>query len=172
MVETKEHLPNAIALNSLIMHSARFVGPSIAGVVLAYAGEAACFLLNALSYLAVITALLMMRVKTAVPRARHAHWFEGMKQGFGYAFGYLPTRRLLLLAAVSLTTFPFQQLMPIFAGEVFGGDARTLGLLISAPAALFLNGACCTLAALAFALRVKSWRAAIRPVYQRLGLVK
>ncbi len=283
MVETKEHLPNAIALNSMIMHSARFVGPSIAGIVLAFAGEAACFMLNALSYLALIAALLMMRVRPAVPRARHAHWFEGMKQGFDYAFGFLPSRRLLLLlAAVSLTTFPFQQLMPIFAGDVFGGDARTLGLLISAsalgalcgtiylanrislaglsrviitasfcagiglalfsqsrllplslalmlpigfglfatatcantilqsiadedkrgrvvsiygmcflgmapvgnfiagsiashigaPAALLLNGLCCTLAALAFALRVESWRAAIRPVYQRLGLVK
>jgi MFS family permease len=141
MVETREHLPNAIALNSMIMHSARFVGPSIAGVVLAYAGEAACFLLNALSYLAVIVALLMMRVKPLVSPQRHTHWFEGMKQGFAYAFGFLPSRRLLLLlAAVSLTTFPFQQLMPIFAKEVFGGDARTLGLLISASALGALGG--------------------------------
>jgi len=283
MVETREHLPNAIALNSMIMHSARFVGPSIAGVVLALAGETACFLLNALSYLALIVALLMMQVKPAAPRARHAHWFEGMKQGFGYAFGFLPSRRLLLLlAAVSLTTFPFQQLMPIFAREIFGGDARTLGLLISAsalgalcgtiylanrtslaglsrviiaasfcagiglalfsqsrllplslllmlpigfglfatatstntilqsiadedkrgrvvsiygmcflgmapvgnfiagsiashigaPLTLLIFGAIGTLAALAFALRLESWRAAIRPVYQRLGVVK
>ena len=283
MVETREHLPNAIALNSMIMHSARFVGPSIAGVVLAMAGETACFLLNALSYLALIVALLMMRVKPLAPTAGHAHWFEGMKQGFGYAFGFLPSRRLLLLlAAVSLTTFPFQQLMPIFAREVFGGDARTLGLLISAsalgalfgtiylanrtslaglsrviitasccagiglalfsqsrllplslalmlpigfglfatatstntilqsitdedkrgrvvsiygmcflgmapvgnfiagsiasqvgaPLTLLIFGALCTLAALAFALRLESWRAAIKPVYQRLGVVK
>jgi len=283
MVETREHLPNAIALNSMIMHSARFVGPSIAGVVLALAGETACFLLNALSYLALIVALLMMQVKPAAPRARHAHWFEGMKQGFGYAFGFLPSRRLLLLlAAVSLTTFPFQQLMPIFAREIFGGDARTLGLLISAsalgalcgtiylanrtslaglsrviiaasfcagiglvlfsqsrllplslllmlpigfglfatatstntilqsitdedkrgrvvsiygmcflgmapvgnfiagsiashigaPLTLLIFGAIGTLAALAFALRLESWRAAIKPVYQRLGVVK
>jgi len=141
MVETREHLPNAIALNSMIMHSARFVGPSIAGVVLAYAGEAACFLLNALSYLALMAALATMRVKPMVPLARHAHWIEGMKQGFAYAFGFLPSRRLLLLvAAVSLTTFPVQQLMPIFAKEVFGGDARTLGLLISASALGALGG--------------------------------
>jgi MFS family permease len=281
MVETRDHLPNAIALNSVIMHSARFVGPSIAGVVLAYAGEAACFLLNALSYLAVIVALLMMRVKPLLAPARPGHWIEGLKQGFSYAFGFLPSRRLLLLvAAVSLTTFPVQQLMPIFAKEVFGGDARTLGLLISAsalgalcgtiylanrislaglsrviitaglcagiglvlfsqsrllslslalmvpigfglfatatstntilqsiadedkrgrvvsiygmcflgmapvgnfiagsvashigaPATLLLNGVCCTLAACLFALTIRSWRDAIRPVYQRLGV--
>ncbi len=281
MVESKEHLPNAIALNSMIMHSARFVGPSIAGVVLAFAGEAACFLLNGFSYLALITALLMMRLKPLAPRARHAHWFEGLKQGFAYTFGFLPSRRLLLLlAAVSLTSFPFQQLMPIFAGEVFQGDARTLGLLISAsalgalfgtiylanrtslaglsrvimtasfcagiglvlfsqsrllplslalmlpigfglfatatctntilqsiadedkrgrvvsiygmcflgmapvgnfiagsiasrigaPSALLLNGMVCTLAACLFALSIRSWRDAIRPVYQRLNL--
>ncbi len=283
MVETREHLPNAIALNSMIMHSARFVGPSIAGVVLAYAGEAACFMLNALSYLALIVALLMMRVKPTAAHARHTHWIGGLKQGFGYAFGFLPSRRLLLLlAAVSLTTFPVQQLMPIFAREIFGGDARTLGLLISAsalgalcgtaylanrtslaglsrviitasfcagiglalfsqsrllplslalmlpigfglfatatstntilqsiadedkrgrvvsiysmcfigmapvgnfiagsiashigaPLTLLIFGSLCTLAALAFALRLQSWRAAIRPMYRRLGLVK
>ena len=141
MVETREHLPNAIALNSMIIHSARFLGPSIAGVVLTYAGEAACFLLNALSYLAVITALLMIRVKPTAAHARHAHWFEGLKQGFAYAFGFLPSRRLLLLvAAVSLTTFPMQTLMPIFAKEVFSGDARTLGLLVSASALGALGG--------------------------------
>ena len=281
MVETREHLPNAIALNSMIIHSARFLGPSIAGVVLAYAGETACFLLNALSYLAVIAALLMMRVKPMLPPARHTHWLEGLKQGFSYAFGFLPSRRLLLLvAAVSLTTFPFQQLMPIFAKSIFGGDARTLGLLISAsalgalggtlymanrtslaglsrviiaasfcagiglalfsqsrllplslalmlpigfglfatavctntilqsisdedkrgrvlsiysmcflgmaplgnliagsiasrigaPAALLINGLCCTLAAGLFALNIRSWRDAIRPVYRQLGV--
>jgi MFS family permease len=141
MVETREHLPNAIALNSMIIHSARFLGPSIAGVVLTYAGEATCFLLNALSYLAVIAALLMMRVKPTARHAGHAHWFEGLKQGFAYAFGFLPSRRLLLLvAAVSLTTFPVQTLMPIFAKEVFGGDARTLGLLVSASALGALGG--------------------------------
>ncbi len=132
LVESKANLPNAIALNALIMNSSRFVGPSIAGAVLAFAGEAWCFTLNALSYLALIVALLMMRVKPVVQPAVLEHWFEGLKQGFRYAFGFLPSRRLLLLlAAISITTAPYQHLMPLFAGEVFGGDSRTLGLLIS-----------------------------------------
>ncbi len=132
LVESKANLPNAIALNSLIMNSARFVGPSIAGGVLAFAGEGWCFLLNALSYLVLIVALLMMRVKPVAAPAAPEHWFEGMKQGFRYAFGFLPSRRLLLLvAAISMTTSPYQHMMPIIASEVFGGDSRTLGLLIS-----------------------------------------
>ena len=132
LVESKANLPNAIALNSLIMNSARFVGPSIAGGVLAFAGEGWCFMLNALSYLALIVALLMMRVKPISHHAVHEHWLEGLKQGFRYAFGFLPSRRLLLLvAALSLTTSPYQHMMPLIAGEVFGGDSRTLGLLIS-----------------------------------------
>ena len=132
LVESKANLPNAIALNSLIMNSARFVGPSIAGGVLAFAGEGWCFMLNALSYLALIVALLMMRVKPISHHAVREHWLEGLKQGFRYAFGFLPSRRLLLLvAALSLTTSPYQHMMPLIAGEVFGGDSRTLGLLIS-----------------------------------------
>ena len=132
LVESKANLPNAIALNSLIMNSARFVGPSIAGGVLAFAGEGWCFLLNALSYLALMVALMMMRVKPISHHAVREHWLEGLKQGFRYAFGFLPSRRLLLLvAALSLTTSPYQHMMPLIAGEVFGGDSRTLGLLIS-----------------------------------------
>ena len=132
LVESKANLPNAIALNSLIMNSARFVGPSIAGAVLAFAGEGWCFLLNALSYLALMVALMMMRVKPISHHAVREHWLEGLKQGFRYAFGFLPSRRLLLLvAALSLTTSPYQHMMPLIAGEVFGGDSRTLGLLIS-----------------------------------------
>jgi MFS family permease len=283
LVESKANLPNAIALNSLIMNSTRFVGPSIAGAVLAVAGEGWCFVLNALSYLALIVALLVMRVKPIAQRAAHEHWLEGLKQGFRYAFGFLPSRRLLLLvAAISMTTAPYQHLMPLFAGEVFGGDSRTLGLLISgaglgafagtlylagrtslrglsrliiaasfcasiglmlfsqsrllwlslilmlpvgfglvltavstntilqsiadedkrgrvisiygmcflgtpplgsfvagavashvgAPLTLLIFGTLGMLAAIAFALRIESWRAALRPVYRRMGLVK
>ena len=223
------------------------------------------------------------RTVTVAAHAAHEHWFEELKQGFRYAFGFLPSRRLLLLvAAVSLTTSPYQHMMPIFAGEVFGGDSRTLGFLISgaglgalaggaylagrtslqglsrviiaasfsagmglmlfsqsrllplslalmvpigfglfatatstntilqsiadedkrgrvvsiygmcflgmapvgnfiagsiashigAPATLLLNGLCCTLAACLFALQIRSWRDAIRPVYQRLGVTR
>ena len=132
LVESKANLPNAIALNSLIMNSSRFIGPSLAGAVLAFAGEAWCFLLSAASYLALIVALALMRVHAVKRPSKHEHWLEGLKEGFRYAFGFLPSRRLLLLvAAISVTTSPYQHMMPIFASEVFGGDSRTLGLLIS-----------------------------------------
>jgi len=144
MVETKEHLPNAIALNSMIMHSARFVGPSIAGVVLAFAGEAVCFMLNALSYLALIVAAtstntILQSIADEDKRGR----------------------------VVSIYSMCFVGMAPV--GNFIAGSIASH---IGAPAALLLNGLCCTLAALAFALRIGSWRAAIRPVYQRLGLVK
>ena len=133
MVESKADLPNAIALQSLLFNSARFVGPTIAGVLLALAGEALCFFLNGISYLAVVIAYLTIRVRPRTPsRAATPVWQE-LGSGFRYAFGSLATRRLiLLLAALSLFSAPWMTLMPIFAGETFAGDSRTLGLLIGA----------------------------------------
>ena len=133
MVETKADLPNAIALQSMLFNGARFVGPTIAGVLLAFAGEALCFLLNGVSYLAVVIAYVAIRV---TPRVAHgsqtALWHE-IASGFRYAFGSLATRRpLLLLVALSLFTAPWQSLMPIYAAERLDGDSSTLGLLIGA----------------------------------------
>ena len=133
MVETKADLPNAIALKSLLFNSARFVGPTVAGVLLAVSGEALCFLLNGISKLPVAFAYWTIRV---APRQRThtagAFWHE-IASGFRYAFGSLATRRLImLLAALSLFSAPWMTLMPIFAGETFAGDSRTLGLLIGA----------------------------------------
>ena len=133
MVETKDDLPNAIAMQSMVFNSARVVGPTIAGVILAFSGEALCFLLNGLSYAGVVIAYLVIRVRhRAAPLASRALWDE-LAAGFRYAFGELATRRLiLLLAALSLFTAPWQSLMPIYAGETFAGDSRTLGMLIGA----------------------------------------
>jgi MFS family permease len=132
MVESKSDLPNAIALQSMLFNSARFVGPTIAGVVLAFAGEALCFFLNGISYLAVVAAYLLVRVAerpAAEPRPR----VQELAAGFRYAFGEPAMRRLIgVLAALSLFTAPWQSLMPIYAGETFAGDSKTLGLLIGA----------------------------------------
>jgi MFS family permease len=132
MVENKSDLPNAIALQSMLFNSARFVGPTIAGVVLAFAGEALCFLLNSISYLAVVVAYLLVRVAARAP-AEPKPLVHELLAGFRYAFGEPAMRRLiLLLAALSLFTAPWQSLMPIYAGETFAGDSKTLGLLIGA----------------------------------------
>jgi MFS family permease len=133
MVETKADLPNAIALQSMLFNGARFVGPTIAGVLLAFAGEALCFLLNGVSYLAVVIAYVVIRVTPRVTTAPPAALWNEIISGFRYAFGSLATRRpLLLLVALSLFTAPWQSLMPIYAAERLDGDSSTLGLLIGA----------------------------------------
>jgi MFS family permease len=133
MVESKADLPNAIALQSMLFNGARFVGPTIAGVLLAAAGEALCFLLNGISYVAVVVAYAAIRVPPrATSGGQKALWDE-IASGFRYAFGSLATRRpILLLAGLSLFTAPWQSLMPIYAAERLGGDSSTLGLLIGA----------------------------------------
>ncbi len=133
MVETKADLPNAIALQSMLFNGARFVGPTIAGVLLAFAGEALCFLLNGVSYLAVVIAYVAIRVTPRATTAPQAALWNEIVSGFRYAFGSLATRRpLMLLVALSLFTAPWQSLMPIYAAERLDGGSSTLGLLIGA----------------------------------------
>jgi MFS family permease len=133
MVGNKEDLPNAIALTSMLFNGARFVGPALAGVILAAFGEAWCFLLNGLSFLATMYAYARMRVPRR-PRLQHTrHWVSELKSGVRYAFAFTGTRRLLLLlVALSIGSAPWQPLMPIFAAKAFNGDSRTLGWLIGA----------------------------------------
>jgi MFS family permease len=133
MVGSREDLPNAIALQSMLFNGARFVGPSIAGVVLAAAGEAVCFLLNGISYFAVVAAYLIIRVAPRAAAAAPAAWWRELHAGFRYAFGSVATRRLIyLLAALSCFSAPWMSLMPIYAAETFRGDSRTLGIMVSA----------------------------------------
>ncbi len=130
LVARREDLPNAIALNSFLMNATRFVGPSLAGIVLNLAGEVLCFLLNALSYLAVLLALTAIR--SAPPSsAAHAPALQALREGFAYAFGHRRIRRsLLLVAGISFLVAPYTVLMPLFAREIFHGDAQTFGLLL------------------------------------------
>ena len=147
MVDRREDLNNAIALNSTMVNGARLIGPSIAGFLIATAGEGFCFLINGLSYIAVIGGLLMMRVQPLAFAGRKTAVLENLREGFRYAFGFQPIRSLLvLLALVSLTGASYSQLLPIFAQEVLHGDSRTQGVLVSGAgagalaAALFLAG--------------------------------
>jgi len=141
----KEDLMNAIALNSSIFNSARVIGPGTAGLLVALLGEGWCFLLNSVSYLAVISGLLMMQVKRSPSRVDDGSPLEQIVQGFRFAWGALPVREILLLVGlISAVGMPYTVLMPIFADQILHGGARGLGILMSATglgalgAALFL----------------------------------
>ena len=133
LVGDRAHLPNAIALNSLLINCARVVGPALAGILIAGVDEAACFGLNALSFAAVLYALTQMRWPAARPPAPPAGWLASWLEGAKSAFGFRPIRAaLLLIALISSTVGTYSTLMPVFAKDVFGGDAHTLGMLLSA----------------------------------------
>lgn len=133
MIEARGDLGNAIALNSSIVNAARLIGPSIAGILIAAFGEGICFLVNALSYVAVIAALLAMRIPPVPVRPANGRVIEGLREGFSYVFGFRPIRYIiLLLALVSLMGMPYQVLMPVFAKDVLGGGPHTLGFLMGA----------------------------------------
>jgi len=133
LVGDRSHLPNAIALNSLLINCARVVGPAIAGLLIAAVGEAICFGLNALSFGAVLYALAKMRWPAARTSPPPAGWLASWLEGAKSAFGFRPIRAaLLLIALISGTIGTYSTLMPVFAKDVFGGDAHTLGVLLSA----------------------------------------
>ena len=142
MLDRREDLTNAIALNSSMVNGARLVGPSIAGLLIAATGEGLCFLVNGLSYIAVLAGLFLMRVRPNERVAPHTAILQNLKDGFVYAFGFMPIRSLLLLLAlVSLTGASYSQLLPMFAQEILHGGPRTQGLLISAAGLGALAGA-------------------------------
>ena len=142
MIENREDLGNAIVLNSSIVNSARLIGPSVAGILIAYVGEGVCFLLNAISYLAVIASLLAMKIVARRIESPGTDIFQGVKEGFSYAFGFSPIRSvLLLISAVSLLGMPLTVLMPVFAGDILHGDSHTLGFLMGASGTGALVGA-------------------------------
>lgn len=142
MVDDREDLPNAIALNSSMVNAARLVGPSIAGVLIAGVGEGWCFFIDAVSYMAVIASLLVMRLAIVPRRATTTHVLGELREGFRYVTGSAPIRSiLLLLALVSLMGMPYTVLMPIVASKVLHGGAHTLGFLMAASGFGALLGA-------------------------------
>ena len=129
----REDLANAIALNSTVFNAARVAGPAIAGLVVAAIGEGWCFAVNAASYVAVLSSLLLMRMTPQVRRESEESTLKVLTSGFTFAGTTGPVRVLLLLLVVlSFTGMPYTVLMPIFASEILGGGARTLGVLMGA----------------------------------------
>jgi MFS family permease len=142
MVDDRNDLSNAIALNSSMVNMARLIGPSLAGVVIAAVGEAYCFLIDGFSYVAVIASLLMMTLRARAVRPRRANMLTELKEGWMYVSGSRAiSALLLLLALVSLVGMPYTVLMPIFAGKVLHGGAHTLGFLMGASGVGALLGA-------------------------------
>src|SRR5579863_8457679 len=133
MVEDRADLSNAIAINSSMVNAARLLGPSLAGLLIAVTNEGWCFLVDGVSYIAVIASLLMMRITRDAPRHQGATMMEQLRQGWDYVAESLPIRSILtLFALISLMGWPFMVLMPIFAAQVLHGGPHTLGFLMGA----------------------------------------
>ncbi|HOZ14937.1 MAG TPA: MFS transporter [Tenuifilaceae bacterium] len=142
MVGNKDLLPNAIALNSTLINSARFVGPTVGGFLIAWFGEGYCFLINGVSFLAVIGSLMAMKV---IPLNKGKHrgsiMFE-MVEGFKYSFNFKPIRYLILfVVAMGFFGLPFQVFLPVFAKDILHGDSQMLGYLTGSMGAGALLGA-------------------------------
>ena len=134
LVADRALLPNAIALNSFMMNATRFVGPALAGVIVAWAGEAVCFLLNALSYLAVLLALVALHTRPG--RGAIKPPLQALREGLAYTVSHRDIRLfLLLVASVAFLIAPYVVMLPLYARTVLGGDARTFGLLVSSAGA-------------------------------------
>jgi MFS family permease len=146
----KDDLPNAIALNSSIFNGARVVGPAVAGFTIVLVGEGWCFFLNALSFVAVIIALLMMRIPSTEPKVMTESPVRSFIEGFRFAMNDIPIRStLLLLCVLSLFGLQYSVFLPIYASDILHGGAKTLGLLMSAA------GVGAVLGALQFAARTE-----------------
>ena len=133
MVDDRRDLQNAIAINSSMVNMARLVGPSLAGMLIAVSSEGWCFLIDGISYMAVIASLVMMRLHEPVVKRAPSSTLSELKAGWTYVSEFVPIRTILLLFAVlSLMGMPFVVLMPIFAARVLHGGPHTLGFLMGA----------------------------------------
>jgi MFS family permease len=142
MVKNKKDLGNAIALNSFMFNGARLVGPSIAGILIAYVGEGVCFLLNGISFFFIILALLAMRTTQKVRQESSGAVLHEIKEGFQYVVGFAPIRYIiLLLGLISFLNMPCVVLMPVFARDILHGGSHTLGFLMGATGIGALAGA-------------------------------
>ncbi len=142
LVDSPDDLPNAIALNSLIFNGARLIGPPIAGLLIAFVGEGICFLINAVSFIPVLLAFAAMKIKPLnIPR-HNGSIITGLKDGLGYAFGFVPIKMILiLLTFVGLVAMPYAVLLPVFARDILVGDSKTYGFLMAASGVGAITGA-------------------------------
>jgi MFS family permease len=142
MVDDRDDLPNAIALNSSMFNAARLVGPAVAGFAIAAIGEGWVIVGNSVSYAAVIIGLFAMRVPVRPRGSARGDVMRTLGAGFKYAFGFTPIRTILLLVTIiAVAGVPFSVLLPVVASEVLHGGAKTLGFLMSATGLGALAGA-------------------------------
>ncbi len=144
MVEANDgrDLGNAIAMNSSMINMAKLVGPSVAGILIVLVGEGLCFLLNAISYLAVIASLLAMNMRPRAAVVVEKHIFHDLKEGLDYSLKFGPIKYILFILAVnSLMGHPYMVLMPVFARKVLHGGPHTLGFLMGSAGTGALIGA-------------------------------
>lgn len=126
------HLGNAIALNSTVINGSRLIGPALGGILIGMAGESWCFLLNGISYLGVISALLLMQLPRTTPPPTRQNVLSGLTEGFTYVSGSIPLRSLLLLmCVVSFFGLPLMTFIPAYVKDILGGDSTMLGVLLS-----------------------------------------
>jgi MFS family permease len=142
LIENADDLGNAIALNSLMFNGARLVGPAVAGILIGYLGEGICFLINGISFLGIVFALLAIKIpeKKTVLRATRRLW-QDLRDGYSYAFGFVPIRYILLqLGLMSFMGMSYAVLMPIFAKDILHGGPHTLGWLMAVSGLGALTG--------------------------------
>jgi MFS family permease len=142
MLESKADLGNAIALNSFLFNGARLLGPSVAGVLIGMTSEGTCFLINGISFLAVLLALLSMKIKTRVLSRAKDSIMNDLKGGFRYVRNFMPIRYILFnLALMSFVGMPYAVLMPVFAKDILKGGPETLGFLMASSGLGAIAGA-------------------------------
>ena len=133
LVEQKKDLPNAIAVTSLMANCGRLVGPALAGLVIGWFSESACFVINALSFSGVIVSFFFIHVTPTIRTITPQPFFKGLCEGFSYVYQSYPMRSLLLLlVAMGLLANPYVSLMPVLVSEVFHGDAHQMGFMVGA----------------------------------------
>jgi MFS family permease len=141
IVDRPEDLGNAIALNSFMFNGARLIGPAVAGILIGLVGEGVCFLINGLSFVGIIIALLAIRVPKRKKAAHISRLWQELKEGYSYAFGFAPIRYILLqLGLMSFMGMSYAVLMPIFAKDILHGGPHTLGFLMAASGIGALTG--------------------------------
>ena len=168
MVEDRGDLANAIAINSSMVNGARLIGPAIGGLIIATLGEGWCFLIDGVSYLAVIGSLLLMRLAALNGRGQAGQsLLQELREGWNYVRGFRPIRTVLLLLALTcLMGWPYSVLLPVFAGNVLHGGAHTLGWLTAASGA----GAFCSALSLAMRKSIKGLTRTLQAAVALLGV--
>ncbi len=142
LIERKSLLTNAIALNSAMFNGARLIGPSLAGIIISLSNEGVCFLINGLSYIAVIISLFLIRVPLREQTEPVYSMFKKIKEGWRYSFSHLPIRYLVAnIAIISMFGMSYAVLMPIFARDILKGTSQTMGFLMSMAGVGALVGA-------------------------------